>query len=279
MFTAVLLKSTYKDGKPGRLTKAHEMAEHHRFKKNYLFKNLAISKECYALRLIQHFLIIDAIEGCLKNLTESDKTTLSPFFALSYLEHLWRSKAIQGDLQQLDVDPQHIEEKNIANKTKDYVVAIKQLAPKQLLAHFLLHIAGFMHGGKVIQTKYIGPSNRITSYQISTHQYDFETAASLLPRQPAFTLDVYKDMMSAIDAIPLSEPEMEVLLCECEKVYQHMTEIYDELCEKQAKPLKKWCYFLIPIGLGLIILGGALSRIGNNNSADAEDQSAMMPSI
>ena len=55
MFSKALLEATYKNGRPGKPTEAHEQAEHHRFKTEFLFKNKAISKEIYASRLIQHF--------------------------------------------------------------------------------------------------------------------------------------------------------------------------------------------------------------------------------
>lgn len=62
MFSKALITATYKNGKPGQLTEEHEKAEHHRFKTEYLFKNAKIPKDLYASRLIQHFLIIKAIE-------------------------------------------------------------------------------------------------------------------------------------------------------------------------------------------------------------------------
>ncbi|AMV12988.1 hypothetical protein ULM_02860 [Legionella pneumophila] len=71
MFSKALISATYKNGKPGQLTEEHEKAEHHRFKTEYLFKNAEIPKDLYASRLIQHFLIIKAIETKLQNLTKN----------------------------------------------------------------------------------------------------------------------------------------------------------------------------------------------------------------
>ncbi len=70
MFSKALLTATYKKGRPGQLTEAHEKAEHHRFKTDYLFKNKKIVKALYVSRLIQHFLIIKTLENQLQRLAE-----------------------------------------------------------------------------------------------------------------------------------------------------------------------------------------------------------------
>lgn len=180
MFSKALISATYKNGKPGQLTEEHEKAEHHRFKTDYLFKNAEISKDLYASRLIQHFLIIKAIETKLQNLPKTEQSEISAFFALSYLEHLWRTPAIENDLRQLNINPDEIHKNEITKSTEHYLENIEKFTPKILLAHFLLHIAGFMHGGNIIRSKYIEPSNRLTTYQITANQYDFSAAISFL---------------------------------------------------------------------------------------------------
>ncbi|MGQ3888318.1 biliverdin-producing heme oxygenase [Legionella sp. CNM-1927-20] len=229
-FSKALLHATYKDGKPGKLTEEHQKAEHHRFKTQYLFKDKKIPKGPYVARLIQHFFIIKTIETQLQNLSTEGKSEISPFFALSYINQLWRTTAIQKDLEQLGVNIDTIEESNIVLATKNYLKDIEKLTPKNLLAHFLFHVAGFMHGGNIIKTKYIEPSNRIPGYyQISVNQYDFSKAAAKLPNGKS-SLDVYNNMMSQVDKISLTEEEGEEIIEQGKNVYKTMANIYDDLC-------------------------------------------------
>ncbi len=230
-YSKALLHATYINGQPGKRTEAHEKAEYHRFKTEYLFKNQQIPKDLYVACLIQHFLIIKAIEQQLLDIPDENKTEINAFFSLSYLQDLWRTPGIQSDLdlQQLDVHPEDIKDEQIAPATKQYLTEIKQLSPKLLLGHFLLHVAGFMHGGNIIQSKYIEPSNQLTSYQISTAQYDFSAAAQRLGVKSSFR--VYAIMMKEMDAIKLTEEEYTEILQQSTSVYATMTHIYDDLCE------------------------------------------------
>jgi heme oxygenase len=233
MFSKALLTATYQKGAPGKLTKEHKEAEYHRFKADYLFKNKIISKELYVARLIQHFLMIKAIETELQNLSNTDKTKINAFFTLAYLEQLWRTPAIEKDLRQLGVDPNSISKGQLTKTTEHYLKNIEKLSPTNLLAHFLLHVVGFMHGGNIISKKYIEPSNRLTSYQISTEQYNFSPTFSLFKGKPS-SIGLYEDMMKQINDIELDSNEYEEVLAQCKGIYSTMTSIYDELCDLQV---------------------------------------------
>ncbi len=232
-FSKALLAATYKNGVPGKRTEEHERAEFHRFKTDYLFKDAKIPKDLYVARLIQHFVIIQAIEAQLQNLT--DRTSISAFFALSYLGELWRTPRIHVDLIQLGVNPGQIDDREIAPTTKKYLEEIRQLPPKSLLSHFLTHVAGFMHGGNIIRKQYIEPSNNLTDYQISTKQYDFSSAGALLLEGRGSALAVYGDMMKRVDEITLEEDEYNEVLHQGKAVYATMTRIYDDLCDMHIK--------------------------------------------
>ncbi|MCE0722814.1 biliverdin-producing heme oxygenase [Legionella resiliens] len=232
MFSKALLTSTYKNGKPGQRTDAHERAEHHRFKTEYLFKNPKIPKDLYVSRLIQHFFIIKAIETQLQSLSGTNKAEINAFFSLSYLQQLWRTSAIEEDLRQLGVEPETIQEHMKARTTQSYLEKIETLKPKALLAHFLLHVAGFMHGGNIIQSKYINPSNRLTSYKIPANQYDFFPAASFLSTENPIAL--YGDMMKQVDKITLDEDEYRDIFEQCTGIYATMASIYDDLCDMHS---------------------------------------------
>ncbi|BCA93937.1 heme oxygenase [Legionella antarctica] len=229
-YSKALLTATYKEGRPGPLTAEHKKAEHHRFKTQYLFKNTKIPKDLYVSRLIQHFLIIKGIETQLQTLSLKGKSEINPFFALSYLQHLWRTPGIQSDLHQLGVNTDKINDHQIAQTTKSYLKKIEELTPKTLLAHFLLHVAGFMHGGTIIRSKYIEPSNQLTDYQIATCQYDFSSAAPSLSAKRYSPLTVYHDMMKQVDTIALEDSEYEEILEQGKTVYETMSSIYDDLC-------------------------------------------------
>lgn len=221
IYSKALLYATYIDGKAANpRTPAHEQAECHPFKTEYLFKTVRIPREGYEARLIQHLVIIDALEKRLQHFSNEERTAISAFFAISYLDGLWRSPGIQKDLEQLGRDSAHIKKQHLALSTQDYVNRIEQLPPKHVLAHFLMHVAGFMHGGNIIRSKYIRPSNDVTDYQITAHQYDFSYAGKTIS---------FRDLMSQVDNIPLDETEYAAILAESEQVYTTMTQIYDDL--------------------------------------------------
>ncbi len=269
-YSKALLTATYKNGRPGgELTDEHRKAEHHSFKKDYLFKNPQIPRELYASRLIQHFLIIKAIETQLQNLSHQGKSEINAFFSLSYLHHLWRTPGIQRDLQQLGVNTDEINNHEIAKTTKSYLKDIEELTPKTLLAHFLLHTAGFMHGGNIIRSKYIEPSNHLTTYQISTHQYDFSSAAAFLPTEKRSSLAVYQEMMKQVDTIDLEENEYEEILAQGKTVYETMNSIYDDLCNMHRQfPL----YPLAVVSVGMVAIAFILKLL-------AEFSNPMDPSM
>lgn len=265
LFSQALLNATYKNGKPGKPTEEHENAEHHRFKSQYLFKNKKIPKDLYVSRLIQHFLIIKAIETQLQSLSDTGKSEINAFFALSYLEQLWRTPGIQSDLQQLGVNPDAIKDKQIAKTTKRYLQDIEKFAPQSLLAHFLYHVAGFMHGGNIIRSRYIEPSNSLTTYQIPTKQYDFFSAAELLPSENHIgkrsSMDVYQDMMKQIDNITLSDEEYKEVLEQGKMVYGTMTEIYDDLCDMHTNYFNLSFYGLAAVSIGLLAVSWGLKML------------------
>lgn len=229
-YSKALLAVTYKNGKAGTLTNEHQEAEHHRFK-SYLFKEKIIPKNLYIARLIQQYLIIKAIETKLQNVSDTDKLEVNAFFTLSYLDSLWRTLAMKTDLLTLGVNPDKIPNTQITAATKRYIQDIETLPPKSLLAHFLLHIAGFMHGGHVIKTKYIAPSNQLADYYISTKQYDFSSTANQLPERLNPSLAVYSHLMKEMDTIILTPQEYQAILEQGKIVYETMTNIYDDLCK------------------------------------------------
>ncbi|MCL9685128.1 biliverdin-producing heme oxygenase [Legionella maioricensis] len=282
-YRSALLNATYKEGQVGKLTDEHEQAEHHRFKKDFLFKNKQIPKDLYVARLIQHFLIIKAIETQLQKL-DSEKSEINAFFALSYIEHLWRTPGIQKDLQQLGINPDQIKESEIAPTTKRYLKDIEQFTPKVLLGHFLVHVAGFMHGGNIIRSKFIEPSNSVTDYQISTHQYDFSSAATFLQGGKGSSFAVYQDMMNKMDEIALDSDEYEEILKQGKSVYAIMTSLYDDLCEMHTnhptydlaarhadKPTTS-CYSLAVISVSMLAIAYIVTLL-----ADFSMNSGMSP--
>lgn len=231
MFRTALFNATYKNGRPGTLTPEHEAAEHHAFKIHHLFKEKAIPKDVYVLRLIQHYIIINAMESQLKELSEHQRSELNPFFCLSYLSELWRADGIVRDMKALDVDPEHLDAQLIARSTRAYVQQLARLNPKELLAHYLLHISGFMHGGKILEKKYLEPSNALTSYQITSFQYDFSSITQGLERSGWSTMDVFNDLMNTVDRIELTNDELEALTIQCKSVYSTVSQIYDNLIQ------------------------------------------------
>lgn len=267
-FSKALLAATYQNAMPGKRTKEHEQAEFHRFKTEYLFRNTNIPKDLYIARLIQHFVIIKAIETELKNL--ADQTPINAFFTLSYLDELWRTPGIRADLIQLGVTPEQIDDSQIAPATTEYIKQIKQLPPKPLLAHFLTHVAGFMHGGEIIRKKYIEPSNRVTEYQIPTEQYDFSSAATALSERRSSPLAVYGDMMKHVDEITLTTEEYEEVLQQGKEVYANMVNIYDDLCDMHTKQYKLPPYFIAIVTVSMIAIAWVLSFLtplmDSNNS-------------
>lgn len=228
LYSQALLVATYVNGKPGSRTPEHERAEKHPFKLQHLFKETQIPKDLYASRLIQQFLIVKAIETQLMKLSEVDAKKINAFFTLDYLEQLWRTPGMQRDLYAL-AGTEEINDSQIAKTTTLYLAELEALTPKQLLGHFLFHVAGFMHGGAIIRSQYINPSNELTDYQIPFEQYDFSAAVALTPGKGS-ALAVYNDMMRQIDTIELSEAEYADILEQGRKVYATMANIYDDLC-------------------------------------------------
>lgn len=268
MFSKALLTATYKDGKPGKPTEAHQTAEHHRFKKEFLYKNKMISKEIYASRLIQHLLIIKALETQLN--TPEAKSELNAFFSLAYLEQLWRTQWMENDLSLLGVNPEAIPQENIAPATEHYLEHIKGLKPKALLAHFLLHVVGFMHGGNIIQNRYINPSNDLTTYKIPAEQYDFSPAIAEAKTRGVMSL--YAEMMQEVDKINLDEKEYAEVFAECNLVYTTMTEIYDDLCRMHTQQPKVTGTSLALLSVSIVALAFIMKLAAdffnlNNSSA------------
>lgn len=227
MFKKALLNATYKDGLPGTRTKEHEEAEFHKFKTDHLFKNKKISKDLYVARLIQQYKIIQILEIKLNNLMADEKSEISAFLTLNYLSSLWRTSFMQSDLTILGVNPKSIADSQIVEHTRLYLEQINTLSPKLLLAHFLLHVSGFMHGGNIILSKYIKPSNELSAYNIPFGQYDFSAAMSAV--EVNSPIAIFNRLMKDIEGISLSEAEQEEIINECKEVYVKMKEIYDDL--------------------------------------------------
>ncbi|QRN02591.1 heme oxygenase [Legionella sp. MW5194] len=258
-FTEALLAATYKNGKPsGALTDVHAKAEHHRFKKDYLFKDKAIPKGVYASRLIQHYLIIQSLEVHLQALSTEKESAVSAFFILSYLNELWRTPAIEKDLQQLGINPKDIRPSEVAPATTKYLEKIHNASPQALLTHFLVHVAGFMHGGNIILNKYIKPSNELTDYHISTHQYDFSAAFTRLPEKSRSTLGLYQEMMTHLDTRQLSSTDYDEVVNEALCVYEAMTGIYDDLCEMHARQPLVSSSAIAKVGVSLMVVAWVL---------------------
>lgn len=269
-FSQALLMATYKEGRLGKLTEAHDKAEHHRFKTELLFKEKKISKDLYVSRLIQQYLIIKHVEERLQKLqgySQNPETPVSAFFELSCLEYLWRTAAIKADLIQLQVDPDHIPAKEIVPATTAYLEQIETYTSLELLSHLITHVAGFMHGGLIIARQYIKPSNALTQHQISTHQYDFFKAGKSAH-------DVYQEMMTQLDKPELSEQEYEAVKQQGENVYVAMTRIYDDLYtihahQPQQTSVTQRAIMLTALFIGMALLAHVLTRLFNELSPDA----------
>ncbi|MDI1353208.1 MAG: biliverdin-producing heme oxygenase [bacterium] len=263
MFSKALLTSTYKNGKPGQRTEEHEKAEHHPFKTQFLFKNPKIPKNLYIVRLLQHFFIIQALETQLQNMPVSDKAKLNTFFTLSYLNQLWRTPAIEKDLHQLGANNDALNNELKSKTTQIYLNNIESLPPKILLAHFLLHVVGFMHGGAIIQSKYINPSNRLTAYQIPANQYDFSAATLFISPKKQAVLELYADMMKQVDEITLDDREYEEVVQQCLDIYTTMTQIYEDLCALHLSQSKRFSPSALMIGISLGALAGVITLMSS----------------
>lgn len=147
----------------------------------------------------------------------------------------------------------------VAPATVKYLGKIENASPLALLTHFMVHVAGFMHGGNIILSKYIKPSNELTTYQISTHQYDFSAAFPLLPEKKGSLMGLYEDMVVHLDAnLLLSPVDYDEVLNEARDVYEAMTTIYDDLCTMQIrKPLVSPAS-IVTIGVSLIAVAWIL---------------------
>lgn len=261
LFKNALLAATYNEGKPGKkLTPMHEKAEHHRFKKEFLFKEPVIAKEYYLSRLIQHYLLIRAIENQLRSLSADQKTELNPFFTLNYLDQLWRTAGIEDDLRYLGMDVESIKIEQIAPTTTSYLNLLPTLNAKNLLAHFLFHLAGFMHGGGFIKLR-IEKSNEIADFQIPSQQYDFSKAQEKVNNPHCFEL--FNLMMKQVNRIELSDQEYQDIIDQGNKVYELMSLIYDDLCLMHTNKDQSLCASLSVIGLGVSLMGFVFAAAAN----------------
>lgn len=258
MFRNALYLATYKSGQPGKLTDAHKRAEHHRFKSELLFKKSTIPLKPYTARVVQQFVMIRAIESHLQNLSVKGQAELNAFFSLAYLNELWRTLPMEKDLKQLNIDPSSIKDHQLVKSTQDYLEKLKQLTPKELLAHFLLHVSGFMHGGNIIKRNHINPSNQITRYQLPTHQYDFFSAAQSLGANPPTSLALFNDLMNQVDKIELDKEDYERIVAQCTSIYTSMSAIYDDLYTVHNSLLQQTQYTHFILCLGAITLALAL---------------------
>lgn len=263
-FSDALLKATYVNGKPPTRTEAHEKAELHPFKTEHLFKNKQIPKGLYVARLIQQFLIIKAIEQRLQELSNTDKDQINAFFTLSYLEDLWRTLPMSRDMAKLGIDAGKILYPSIATNTKKYLAEIDKLNPKNLLAHFLFHVAGFMHGGGIIRYKFINPSNRASHYEIPSEQYDFSSAVLSLRSPNSNSLKLYEDMMQQIDKISLDQDEYQAILEQGKSVYETMTDIYDDLYDMHIKQPKYMAWTFALCMISVFVMGALLKLLTAN---------------
>ncbi|WP_019215425.1 heme oxygenase-like domain-containing protein [Legionella tunisiensis] len=182
---------------------------------------------------------------------------------------------MEDDLLQLGVDPNEISKDKIAEATEKYLGDIEKLTPKILLAHFLVHVAGFMHGGNIIQSRYINPSNRLTSYQIPAEQYDFSSAISFLSTRRCTPLGLYHDMMEQVDNIVLGSDEYEEVFTQCKSIYATMASIYDDLCDMHAqqptlsfRSVAVFSVSIIVLALVIKLLADFLSPMTNQISPD-----------
>src|SRR5207237_6287355 len=116
-----------------------------------------------------------------------------------------------------------------ANKTKHYLKEIEEFPPKILLAHFLMHVAGFLHGGAIIKKTHIDPNNKLTFYKIPSAIYDFSSAMNALQIQSGPSL--YANIMKEVDKIPLTVEEYRAVNKACVNSFTTMIGIYDELCK------------------------------------------------
>ncbi|MCA0402728.1 MAG: biliverdin-producing heme oxygenase [Proteobacteria bacterium] len=269
MFTKALLAATYKDGNPSRgMTDAHMKAEHHRFKKEGLFKETIISQELYVARLVQQFVIIKEIEAQLKSLPPNSKNEIDSFFALSYINELWRTSGMEQDLKLLDEKNSSLDKQQIMPSTQNYLANIKKLTPKALLAHFLMHVAGFMHGGVTLQNKYLEPSNQLTklyesgAYEIPANQYDFSAAIKKLP-EIGGNQNLFRSMMTEVDKISLDVHEYDDVAKQCNEIFETMTAIYDDLCDKYL-PQPKVNLAIVILATFLITLALLLKQMSNS---------------
>lgn len=253
-FYTSIANATYNNGKPGpkNLTKAHEDAEKNKFKEalfgteeTRIVTPMIIPKKLYAARVIQQFAFIKALETQLQTLSSSDQPELKAFFALTYLQELWRTPAMKNDLRNLGVDPDNIPENSLTNTTKAYLEEIKTLSPEHLLYHFVVHIAGYMHGGNNI-LELIAPSNQLTRnlYTIPSEQYDFSSACNKISSR--FSVKLFKNMMETFGDKEISEEKYKELFDQCTHIYKTTASIYNDLSDMYLRHPQQAAMLMYP---------------------------------
>lgn len=256
----LLLHATYQDGVvlPSRLTEPHARAEKHPYKTQHLFrKGKKIPRNLYVARLIEHYAILKALENKLKQCREN--ADIAPFFALNFSRELARTPVISNDLEQLGVRADRLSLENASAATRRYIGHVSELKEaKAILVHYALHIAGLMHGGRIIQNEFFNPSNRLPGYQIPNQEYDFSAAnraAGLLANAPATQL--FGQMSKGLEGIKINEQESQSLLGEGLLLYSAMAELYDDLLWKQVH-FKNLLYCMACSAV--VLLAGLISK-------------------
>lgn len=135
----------------------------------------------------------------------------------------------------------------LVKATKKYLNEIEELTPKALVAHFIIHIICFMKDSEIIHAQNIKLPN-LTYYKIPTNQYNF----SFNNKEPNDFSSIKNKMMESIDSITLEGNEYEELVGQCNKIYEYMTKIHDELFEIHPYQPKQIDYF--PVTLNIIFI-------------------------
>jgi heme oxygenase len=245
----VLLYATYTNGEVAQsnLTDPHKSAEHHPYKTQYLFiQGKKIPKNLYTARLIQHYLIFEALEANLAKY--ANDSSVAVFFQLNFVKELSRTQGIADDLKKLGIDSEKLNPSRVASTTQRYVQHIGKLNAQELLIHYSVQVAGLMFGGPIVKSKYFDKSNKLPGYTLPVGEYDFSKALAVAEQDNVNQL--FNKLDAALKEIAVTDEESERLLAQGLSAYSFMAEIYDDLLWREVylKQIRCAAFFIASAG-------------------------------